>query len=365
MKISKKIWTILSITVMLSAFLSIQTFNDVHAEPAYDEYKEKMLTAIQNVVGIDVDKYSVQVHSYGFNPFKEVKTPTYDMTLNLTSQENQLFASALFKNDYMIHFDVDVIKGSPSTIHYSNETSTDLLIATKETLSRLYTVTSNPIIVDMQKILETAKDIDTANKTVGNIECRVPIYMDPLNPSEKSQFVEVYFIYTLNGAESPKLIAVHFDDNRLKGFSDTWNLYSVGSADVKITKEQAVNMAREHAINSTSESLTFPSDRSIVTELYMVTRGEDFVLYPFWFVEVPLVYPIDVSIYGWQEGIWADTGEIQYGHPVGGYGVMPEPSDPSNNATSQNAVNPFLVAGIIATVAIVGLIATIAVLKKR
>jgi hypothetical protein len=151
------------------------------------------------------------------------------------------------------------------------------------------------------------------------------------------------------------------------GFHDAWELYVVGSEEVNVSREQAIAIAREEAvIAAESVTLVFPSDRPIIAEFSLEVR-DDFKLCPFWFVEIPLDYSSNLSVYGWQVGIWADTGELMYCHPVGRYGDMSglnelPPSD--TNTMSSQSNDKLLIAGIITTVAIVSLIAFV-VLKKR
>ncbi|MCL2643594.1 MAG: hypothetical protein FWD52_08845 [Candidatus Bathyarchaeota archaeon] len=121
--------------------------------------------------------------------------------------------------------------------------------------------------------------------------------------------------------------------------------------------------------------LEFPSDRPIIAELRTSPNMGGLVLYPYWFVELPLVYSPDLSMYAWQLSIWADTGEIASSHPVGGYGAVPDVADGSSNlqrtpsdtnlAQSEHNKNLLSITTIIiAMTIIIGLIA-IAVFKKR
>ena len=367
MKISKKIWTILAITVITTTCLLIQTPNNsVYAEI---DYQEKVLTASRDITGINIDKYDITVYSAGANPFDYEKIPRYDIALMLTSKENQLLIIAQFINNYLTSISLDVRSGSPSTIHYVNKLSSDPLVATREFLSRLQVFTGNPSITEMQQILESAKDInDVANKTVGNIVCDVRTYLDPITHVPKS--IGVAFRYTWNGVASSKVIGVRFEDGLFSGFGDSWEVYSVADVALKVTREQAIGVAREQAISAAgSVSLEFPSEDRIVAELRVASR-DGLVLYPYWFVELPLIYSPDSGVNAWQLSIWADTGEIVSSHPTGGYGVVSDGSDSStfngsldvNTSTLQS--NKYLLPLAALIIAIV-LISLIAVFKKR
>lgn len=373
MKLSKKICTILAITLVTTLLFVPTPF--VYA--GQENVQEKVLNALRNVAGIDVNKYTVEVKGYWASPtpgYEERYRGEEEIRLTLESKNSQLSVIAEYLNNHLIYMYISVLDGSSSDVHYVNRLSDDPLVATKQALSRLKEFTGNSVIADMQNIVESAKSIeDIAGKTVGNIKCKV--FRDTSMSfvgDESCPVSGVYFMYSIKGAESPKSIGIHFENGVFTGFHDGWDLYVVGSENVKVSREQAIAMAREQAIAAAeSGSLEFPSDRVVVAELSLEVR-DDFKLYPFWFVELPLVYAPDLSIYGWQLGVWADTGEVLYGHPVGGYGVMPDANNPANspapssdtNATSSlRSVHLLIIAGIAVTITIVGLIAVMR--KKR
>jgi hypothetical protein len=363
MSLSKKIWTILAITMLASTFLLVQTPN-VYAEQ--ETVKEKVLNAMRDVAGIDVDKYTVTVYNYRSGPIPEFEKNykgEEEIYLTLKSAESQIGVLAECVNNHILCMNIYIESGSSSTVHYVNKLSGDSLAATREVLYRLQKFTGNSVISDMSKIMESVKNVeDIAGKTFGNIKCVV--FTDPYNVNSNGVHPvnSIYFMDSSNGAESPRSIGFHFNDDFFKGFHDAWDLYSVSGADVKVSREQAIAIAREQAIVAAeSAPLEFPSDRPVIAELHMISRGETFMLYPFWFVEVPLVYSSDLTINAWQTGVWADTGEIEYGHPVGGYGVMPDTNNPESPSPNHDKL---LIAGITTTVAIVSLIAFV-VLKKR
>ena len=366
----KKICAILTIAIVTTLF--IQT-SIVYADQ--EGVQEKVLNALKNVAGIDVDKYAVEVKSYSASPVpgrEESYRGEEDIYLTLKSKESQIGVTAGYLNNRLITMSLYIEAGSYSDVRYIDKLSDDPLVATKQALYRLKAFTGNSVILDMQSMIEPAKSIeDIVNKTVGNIRCKV--FRDTSMSfvgDESCPVSGVYFMYSINGAESPKSIGVHFENGVFAGFHDGWDLYAVGSETVQVSRDQAIAMARDQAVAAAeSVSLEFPSDRAVVAELHLEIR-ENFMLYPFWFVELPLVYPADLSIYGWQLGVWADTGKIAYSHPVGGYGVMSDINSPSNSSTTPSDNIPslqgtrlFIIAGVVATISIIGLIAIIR--KKR
>jgi hypothetical protein len=364
MHLSKKIWTIMVIAIVTTMLITQTPV--VHADK--ETVQEKVLSALRDVAGIDVDKYTIILDGYWAAPtpgYEERYRGEEEIALTLKSEDSEVSVIAEYLNNCLLYMYTYIEDGSSSDVHYINKLPENSLIATKEALTRLQKFGGNPVISDIQKIVESAKNIDDLNgKTVGNMKCVIHKEPPLMGPDDgKGPVNSIYFMYSINDAESPKSIGIHFNpDGSFKGFHDTWNLYPVGSEVIKVSKEQAIATAREQAtVAAESVTLEFPSDRPVIAVLYLEVR-ENFMLYPFWFVEIPIVYAPDLSIYGWQTGIWADTGEIIFSHPVGGYGVMPDTNSPA--APSQNN-DKLLIAGIITTVAIVSLIAAVLVLKKR
>jgi len=366
LKYLKKIWAILTITLVV-ALLFVYT-PTVYADK--ETVQEKVLNALQDVTGIDVDKYTITQSRYSTAPtpeFVEKFRDGEELMLTLKSQESQLGIWAVHHNNRLRIMYLSLEDGLPSDIHYVNKLSDDPLIATQQALHRLQKLTGNPVISEMLKIVESTKNIDdVAGKNFENIKCVVYRHPPEFGPPVGGEPVSsVYFMYSIDGSESPNSIGIHFMNGYIQGFHDAWDLYVVGSEEVNVSREQAIAIAREKAIEAAgSVTLEFPSDRPVIAELSLEVR-DDFMLYPFWFVEIPIDYPPNLSIYGWQVGIWADTGELMYSHPVGRYGIMPDTNDLANNplVPSQNK-DKLLITGIITTVAIVSLITAVLVLKN-
>jgi hypothetical protein len=66
--------------------------------------------------------------------------------------------------------------------------------------------------------------------------------------------------------------------------------------------------------------------------LHLIAR-ESLVLYPFWFIELDLG-PNQGGITSIQVGIWADNGKIEYAHPTGVHGIIPDTTTQPLTSTS-------------------------------
>jgi hypothetical protein len=298
----------------------------------YDQ--EKVLSALKHVVGVDVDKYTVNVTHYFSEPIPrfEEEDDRYhyerEIIFNLDSEESRLSVRAVIqkKDNKLLLVSPSVLYGSQSSVHYIHRLSSDPLVATREFLSRLQAFTGNPIIGDMQSFVESAENLGAINKTVGNIKCKAMVYIeeyvDHFGITEQHDFVQIYFVQLFNGIESGNSLSVSFYDGFFFHYGDGWDLHSVANVDVNVSREQAIVIAQEATINAVgSVYLPFPSDRPAIAELSMgrVDRSYNFLFYPCWSVTVYLANPSDPWLGGWHVWLRADTGEIISMGPIHGH----------------------------------------------
>jgi hypothetical protein len=150
MSSTKKVWTILAITVIVAACLFIQMSNNVRA--GQEVVEAKVLSALRDIAGIDVNKYTVTVISHRASPIpgdEDRYRGEEDIQLKLESKDNRLIVIAQYLNSRVVSMNLDIIEGSSSTIHYTNKLPSDSLAAAREFLSRMQAFTGNPSIVDM------------------------------------------------------------------------------------------------------------------------------------------------------------------------------------------------------------------------
>ena len=143
-------------------------------------------------------------------------------------------------------------------------------------------------------------------------------------------FTHIDWIYTVNGTDVPrKGIGFKFEDGSFANFGNGWDLYTVCSADLKVSRDDAIRIAREHAqsyswkVGNTTVSDFTILDSPVNAESSMQPR-EDNTLYPWWNIQLYLdkVYPGMIGSI--QVGLWADTGEITNIEAISAGGLPPE-----------------------------------------
>lgn len=316
MKTSKIVSAILIVTIIVTILLVTLFMQSVNTPVKQITTQEKALAAIKDILQLDFSKYTPELYNnFSYNSVNYAGLLEEDLAYNLEANDSKLFVTVSFVNNSFRYIDISSFNGSASA-HYSQQLPTESVAATKVVLSRLQNFTDSQTISQMQDLIKEVTDINSANKTAGNLKCQVLINSMTINQSYTSKSISVYFMYTFNGADSPKSISIHFQDGVLKTVANTWNLFEVGNQEIKISREQAIEIAKTQANNSTTAPLNFTSLRPIIAELRMVVR-ENLRLYPLWSVELPLDYS-GSSVNGWHTTIWADTGEVASGTPLFG-----------------------------------------------
>ena len=319
----KRFWLILAAVIVATVILitswAASTLPLSPDFPAELTVQEKALLVLTDVVGLDIAKYNCELSSY-FSEYPDdyggLVREDLMYTLELAGSKMQI--DLRFVNKTLWSVNLYSYNNSMLSAHYVKQLPNGILDATKVILQRLQIFSDASYIQEMLSTMDTVADINSVNATIGNLKRQVIVNTELVYRNATSNYTStstsIYFMYTLNDADSPKSVSVHFRDGALTGFGDGWKLFTVGSEIVNITREEAISIAREQANNSTTDPLNF-GNRPVRADLHMLPR-EPFTLYPFWFVELPLDYP-NSKITGWQVGIWADTGKIEYSHPTG------------------------------------------------
>ena len=153
-------------------------------------------------------------------------------------------------------------------------------------------------------------------QTLGSTKLKISNYGD---------YAEIFLQYTINGIDfSAKSMHIVFENNVIKELSDDWSFYTIGTAQVNISKEQAIQIARNAA-----ESFTWNAsgiivsnfdvlDEPVSTVFFPHPRTEPLSLIPYWYVTLYLdrTYPGGVNVI--TVGVWADTGQVANIQALGG-----------------------------------------------
>jgi len=368
------------VALILMTVLSVSFVQLPAAYSAELTAPEKTMMFLEDVVEVDVAKYNVTLASNWVDyPPHWGGLAEELVRYNLDGgNESNLRVTCRFREDTIHSYSLQVSKGSP---FFADPQPTNLLDAAKEFLERYQTNSGASYTQEMRKMLDKIEETKDATITSGNIKLTVLNQEVQNYPAEAVDRTLFEWTYTVNGVDAPQnVVRVTFEEGVFKSLVNDWDLYSIGSSEVNVSREEAINLARNAAEDYTlriylEDGLTDVefnlADEPARAELFMYPR-ETLTVYPFWRIEL-YFDKYYYSAYGIQVGIWADTGEIESCESLSGLGPIAE-EDPTESSTEQtltsendgtvSSMNMYIIILATATIIAIG-IATLAYKKKH
>ncbi len=290
------------------------------ANPEYSELTapEKVLTILEEVVGLDMAKYSTELDFYAQAPFLYFDVlPQEDVKYILDSNESKLEVICAFADQKLRSLNIYINDGLPIT----NQPVTIPLEMAKDFLDKYPAYSEASYYSTMRSMLDSIEANKNTTKAVGDIKLEVTV------TANRTDF---RWNYCFNGLEATsKSVVLNFKDGFLKYFIDTWSLYNLGSTDLIVSEEEAIEIAMNAAENySWNVSMGGDNPPVTVTEFNIVgvfetelslgnfptknesRGGNPLTLYPGWHVKLYFDKLYPGNVYGLSIGIWADTGEV-------------------------------------------------------
>jgi type II secretory pathway component PulJ len=266
---------------------------------------------LRDVVNLDLTKYSSTLESATVEYRDDLGGIVEEISKwALTYESSKVDVYFRFRNSRLYTYSLDVIEGAP---YYSELQPTNLIDASKGILERYQQYSGTSHLEPMISMLEAVNTDGNFAQTTGNIKLI----------RSGTTGTKIEFQYTTNNVDyQAKTVVLTFDEyGFLESLSDSWLLYSIGSTQVNISKEEAIDIAMEYAQNCTWTSNgqtinNFILERDGATaELWPHVRDKALTLIPYWYVTIPLdgIYPEQVTHIG--VGLWADTGEFSSCQP--------------------------------------------------
>lgn len=372
--LNKKLYAFIVLSALLVAFF-VQ-FNAASAATTVDT--AEVLVFLKDVVQLDTSKYEATLTTKATNywPWLDgFAQTTGQYTLDSTGLVDStgqcgtsiVTVSFTFWDEKLIS--CSIYEESQGPTLYSKQPATDLRAAASDFLQRYQAYTDDAQLTQMRSLLNTVEVTANTTKTVDNLSIEVYIEED-----------KTFFTWgnTLNGADYSRL-RLKFQNGQFASFGDDRSFYELGSSEVNISQEEALDIALKRVESFTytykGKNITLTS-ANIVKEdslLYFsfLNRTKRFEVYPIWIVDLPLddLYPGNIAFI--KVMLWADSGEViscealGYGFPFEEPYLTPTPftenTEPDNNGEAPSAVYI-----AVACVVIAISIAVVAVfLKKR
>ncbi len=270
---------------------------------------ERALSIIRDVVQIDTTKYqttllrdSVENRSDLDNVVEEI------LQYSLTTSESKIDLVLRFRNNHFSLCQISLIEGIPTFDPiYIQPQPTGVMEAARGIIARYRSVSSDPYLEEMSSLLASATEVNT-EQTLGNVKLKATVYGDN---------ADVILMYTANGFDySAKSIRLVFQQHVLQELSDDWFLYTVSNTQVNVSRNQAIQIARNAAQNFqwNADGATVSNFNVLAEPVSAVffphPRTESLTLVPYWFVTLYLDKEYPGRVNSIIIGVWADNGEV-------------------------------------------------------
>ncbi len=269
----------------------------------------KSVFVLRDMVQLDLSKYKLVFlenkieYLSTFNAVQEL--PKY----SLESSESNIEVRLRFRNSHFSRLDMDLVESSP--IYHTPQPNNIIDIA-KGILARYQNFSGDAYLQEMSDLLATVNKAESTEVTQGNMKLKIT-----LTSGISGEF---YWVYMENGVDfTPKSLKIIIENRFLKEMTDGYFIFTVGSTNVDISQEEAVQIAKSQAKTMSVLDGGKQIPGSSIQELVRVEfaphpRAGSTGLIPYWYVMLAnskgaLANPNEqvtlITI-----GIYADTGQI-------------------------------------------------------
>jgi hypothetical protein len=309
------------------------------ANPKYSESTapEKVLTILEEVVGLDMAEYSAELDFHAQAPFLYFEVlPQEDVKYTLESNESKVEVICAFVDEKLRLMNIYINDGSPLT----TQPAASPLEMAKDLLDKYPTYSDGSYYSTLRSMLDNVEADKNVTEISENVKLEVTV------TANRTDF---RWKYVFNGIEATsKCVALNFKQGFLKYFIDSWSYWTIGSTDLNVSEEEAIeiamNAAENHSWNLSSGTTVTEFNIVGVSETTLQignyptkneSRGGDpLTLYPGWRVKLYFDKLYPGQVYGLDIGIWADTGEVHDIRELLYLGDVPYSGEPADNEHS-------------------------------
>jgi DNA-binding transcriptional ArsR family regulator len=270
---------------------------------------ERAITILRDVVQIDITKYQTTLLSDTVENRSDLGGAVEEiLQYSLTRYGSKLDIVLRFRNNHFSLYQLSLLEGVPPYEPiYTQPQPTGILEATRNLIERYKSSTNEPYLEEMSQLLASASKTNN-EQTLGNTKLSVTINGDN---------AVVLLLYTANGADfAAKSLRLVFQKQVLQELSDDWFFYDIGSTQVNVSREQAIQIARNAAKDfKWSADGEQVSNFNVLNEpasavFFPHSRTEPLILVPYWYVTLYLDREYPGGVNSIAVGVWADTGEV-------------------------------------------------------
>jgi hypothetical protein len=322
-----KVCLALVLAVIIS-FQFVQTFS-VYADNSLAQ--KRTLSLLSDVLMLDLTSYDVVLRDNRIDYPTEYGGLSEEIVRYfLYTDGSKLDITCKYVNGTFISCIIEVLERSKPTI-YREPQPTDILEVAKGFLKRFQKWSGSARYQELENVLGMVYKLENTIVRLNNLRLSVFVEGKLVHFGWTHIYKFGEYEFEVDG------LFLDFIDGDLWGFGDCYSIYRVGSVAVKVSRDEAVRMARERAktfywkvglgSNATEVKDFKILEEPVKTSLSLRMR-EPLTLYPHWQVVLYFDKTYPGFVIGVEVGIWADKGEIHYINPISTGGGLP-PQDSS------------------------------------
>ena len=285
-------------------------FNQVSSEHekllAWGVSTDKTFTFLEDVIQLDMTKYYARLVSNTLEYSADLGGIIEEiLKYTLISDESELDVDFRFRNQTLSRFRLEIIEGSP---FFAQQQPSNVIDLADSLLERYQSYAGVSYLETMRNMLKSVNGTEDMESTLGDIKLVI---------STEGKDTEIQWMLIADGIDyQVKGVQLNFENGLLEMLTDGWFLFNVGSTELNILEEEAINIAIDKAkdyswtANGVDVSEFNILEEQVTAILYPHLRENNLELIPCWVVNLPLdkIYPGNVGSI--LVGIWGDTGGI-------------------------------------------------------
>lgn len=261
-------------------------------------FEEQALAYINKVLPLDMTQYNVTYCRVGWLPPGYQDTRVWNTTsVYLQAPNSSVSVGFIFVNGIMRQCGICYLSGTPLMEPGYSGTGAVIEILTRH--SEMVGMDSQQLINALSNGKSEGVSLKIDERPMYNME----IVDDRLEEKEYLGLTTSYIWTITVDAVGYNRLVMSFKNGYLSNIEDDRPCYPIGGTNIDISKEQAIEIAKEYVSNYTSNfNLTITQHAASIGSFLRNSEK----LYPCWMVDLRFNLNVnDVSVY-----LWADTGEV-------------------------------------------------------
>ena len=266
---------------------------------------DKVPSLLQNVAQIDTSRYMVKLLDNTIGYISDFQVYEEILKYSFLGSKSDLIAQFKFRENHFYRYDLTL--GEDSVV-YIKPQSGDILQVAKNALDNYKIYSGDSYLDDMISLIDQVSQAENTTITAGNLKLKITLI---------GGTADFHWMESIQGIDfSAKGVRMTFTNRVLTLMVDGYFLFTVGSTNLAVTQDSAIQIAKDYAKTLTwtigGQQVTgFTTiDTPVSVELLPHPRPKSVALVPYWYVTLRLDQTYSGGINQIAIGVFADNGEI-------------------------------------------------------